>query len=53
MKHYIAIYTEGSLKGQKSGYNTKSPSACKNMTKEQFNEYVKTKSPIAFKIEEI
>lgn len=53
MKHYIAIYTEGNLKGQKSGYNTKSPSKSKDMTKEQFEAYVKTKTCYSFKIEEI
>lgn len=53
MKHYIAIYTEGSLKDQKSGYNTKSPGKSKGMNKEDFISFVKSKTCHPFKVEEI
>ena len=53
MENYVAIYTEGTLKGQKTGYNTKSPSPSKGMNKEQFEAYVKTKTCLTFKIEKI
>lgn len=53
MENYIAIYTEGNLKGQKSGYNTKSPSPAMGMNKIQFEAYVKTKTCLTFKIEKI
>lgn len=53
MKNFIAIYTEGNLKDQKSGYNTKSPGLAKGMNKEDFILFVKTKTCHSFKVEEI